>query len=304
MFRSIQDILDQAEKNDLPIHSVILQAEMESSGLSREEILKKMKARLDVMKAATRKGLKQPVQTISGMASGNAYRFTRWLDTSVEPLTGPVMSRAIARAMSVGEMNAGMHCIVATPTAGAAGVLPAVLLTLRDAYAFSDRSIINALLTAGGIGGVIMRRAHVSGAAGGCQAEVGSAAAMAAGAATELMGGSPDQSAQAVAIALQNMLGLVCDPVAGLVEVPCISRNAAGVANAMLAADLALAGVRSPIPADEVIDAMQRIGDRMDARFRETAQGGLAATPTAKRLATEIWTRLNPSHPEKGEYEI
>ncbi len=199
------------------------------------------------------------------------------------------MARAMARAMSVNEVNAGMGCIVATPTAGSAGILPGVLLTLQEAHGLSDEQLVEALFTAGGLGGVIVRRAHVSGAAGGCQAETGSAAAMAAAAAVELLGGSPRQSAQAVAITLANMLGLVCDPVAGLVEIPCVRRNAAGVAQCFVAIDLALAGIASAIPADEVIDAMAGIGRQMDERLRETAQGGLAATPTGRRLAKEVW---------------
>ena len=196
---------------------------------------------------------------------------------------------AVARAMAVNEVNAGMGCIVATPTAGSAGILPAVLLTLQEARGFGDEDLVRALFTASGIGAVIVRRAHVSGAAGGCQAETGSAACMAAGAAVELLGGTPHQSAHAVAITMKNMLGLVCDPVAGLVEVPCVKRNAAGAAQCFIAVDLALAGVESIIPADEVIDAMAQIGRRMDERFKETAQGGLAATPTGRRLARMVW---------------
>jgi L-serine dehydratase len=191
--------------------------------------------------------------------------------------------------MAVNEVNAGMGCIVATPTAGSAGILPAVLLTLQEARGFGDEALVNALFTASGIGAVIFRRASVSGAAGGCQAETGSAAAMAAGAAVELLGGNPRQSAQAVAITMKNMLGLVCDPVAGLVEVPCVKRNAAGAAQCFIAVDLALAGVESVIPPDEVIDAMASIGRRMDERFKETAQGGLAATPTGRKLAEMVW---------------
>jgi L-serine dehydratase len=247
-----------------------------------------MRRRLEVMRHSTEQGLAQPIISLSGISGGSAYRFWNWLDDH-QPLTGPILSRALARAMAVNEVNAGMGCIVATPTAGSAGILPGVLLTLQEARGFTDDQLVAALFTASGIGAVIVRRAHVSGAAGGCQAETGSAAAMAAGAAVELLGGSPQQSAQAVAITLKNMLGLVCDPVAGLVEVPCVKRNAAGAAQCFIAVDLALAGVESVIPPDEVIDAMASIGRRMDERFRETAQGGLAATPTGKRLAQLVW---------------
>lgn len=196
--------------------------------------------------------------------------------------------------MAVNDINTEMGCIVATPTAGPAGILPAVLVTLQEERDFGDDQLVNALFTAGGIGAVIVSRAHVSGAEGGCQAETGSAAAMTAGAAAELLGGTPNQAAQAVAIALKNMLGLVCDPVAGLVEVPCVKRNAAGVAQCFVAVYLALAGVESVIPPDEVIDAMESLGRKMDVRFKETAQGGLAATPTGKRLAKLVWAENQP----------
>ncbi|WP_343410845.1 L-serine ammonia-lyase, iron-sulfur-dependent, subunit alpha [Candidatus Amarolinea dominans] len=190
--------------------------------------------------------------------------------------------------MAVNEVNAGMgHC--ATPTAGSAGILPGVLLTLQAVRGFSDDDLVAALFTASGIGAVIIHRAHVSGAAGGCQAETGSAAAMAAGAAVELLGGTPHQSAHAVASALKNMLGVVCDPVAGLVE--CRASSATrGAAQCFVAVDLALAGVESVIPPDEVIDAMAEIGRNMNERYRETAQGGLATTPTGKRLAKLVWS--------------
>jgi L-serine dehydratase len=282
------EMVERAETNGKPLHEIVLQAELVQSGGTREDIWARMRRRLEVMRHSTEQGLAQPVISLSGISGGSAYRFWQWLGDH-EPLTGPILSRALARAMAVNEVNAGMGCIVATPTAGSAGILPGVLLTLQESHGFTDDQLVGALFTASGIGAVIVRRAHVSGAAGGCQAETGSAAAMAAGAAVELRGGSPHQSAQAVAITLKNMLGLVCDPVAGLVEVPCVKRNAAGAAQCFIAVDLALAGVESVIPPDEVIDAMASIGRRMDERFRETALGGLAATPTGKRLAQLVW---------------
>ncbi|MBE7550549.1 MAG: L-serine ammonia-lyase, iron-sulfur-dependent, subunit alpha [Anaerolineales bacterium] len=288
MFDSMAELVERAETGGQPLHEIVLQAEMAQSGGIREDIWARMQRRLEVMRRSTEQGLAQPVMSLSGISGGSAYRFWQWLGDH-QPLTGPILSRALARAMAVNEVNAGMGCIVATPTAGSAGILPGVLLTLQETHGFSDDQLVGALFTASGIGAVIVRRAHVSGAAGGCQAETGSAAAMAAGAAVELLGGSPRQSAQAVAITLKNMLGLVCDPVAGLVEVPCVKRNAAGAAQCFIAVDLALAGVESVIPPDEVIDAMASIGRRMDERFRETAQGGLAATPTGKRLAQLVW---------------
>jgi L-serine dehydratase len=288
MFDSMAEMVERAETGGQPLHEIVLQAETAQSGETRAAIWARMQRRLEVMRHSTEQGLAQPVMSLSGISGGSAYRFWQWLGDH-QPLTGPILSRALARAMAVNEVNAGMGCIVATPTAGSAGILPGVLLTLQESHGFTDDQLVGALFTASGIGAVIVRRAHVSGAAGGCQAETGSAAAMAAGAAVELLGGTPHQSAHAVAITLKNMLGLVCDPVAGLVEVPCVKRNAAGAAQCFIAVDLALAGVESVIPPDEVIDAMASIGRRMDERFRETAQGGLAATPTGKRLAQLVW---------------
>lgn len=290
MFDSITQMVALAEEQGHPLHEVVIQAEMAQGGRTREELLSRMGRRLEIMQRAAAQGISEPVKSLSGISGGSAYRFWNWLEAGHEAVTGPVLSRAVARAMAVNEVNAGMGCIVATPTAGSAGILPAVLLTLQEARGFSDQDLVHALFTASGVGAVIVRRAHVSGAAGGCQAETGSAACMAAAAGVELLGGSPKQSAQAVAITMKNMLGLICDPVAGLVEVPCVKRNAAGVAQCFIAVDLALAGVESIIPADEVIDAMAQIGRRMDERFKETALGGLAATPTGRRLARLVWS--------------
>ncbi len=289
MFESLAEMVALAEAQARPLHAIVLEREVALSDRPRDQVWAQMARRLEVMRQSTEEGLARPVRSLSGISGGNAYRLWQWLEAGHTPVTGPLLSRAIARAMAVNEVNAGMGCIVATPTAGSAGILPGVLLTLQEAYGFEDRQLVEALFTASGVGAVIARRASISGAAGGCQAETGSAAAMAAAASVELLGGTPHQSAQAVAITLKNMLGLVCDPVAGLVEVPCVKRNAAGAAQAFIAVDLALAGVESVIPPDEVIDAMGRIGRRMDPRFKETAEGGLAATPTGIRLAQMIW---------------
>jgi L-serine dehydratase len=289
MFDSIAQMVGLAAARSQPLCALVIEAEVEHSGHDRDHVLARMHRRLEIMQRAAAQGIGEPVMSISGISGGNAFKFWNWLEGGNAPLTGPILSRAVARAMAVNEVNAGMGCIVATPTAGSAGILPAVLLTLQEARGFDDDDLVRALFTASGIGAVIVRRAHVSGAAGGCQAETGSAACMAAGAAVELLGGTPHQSAHAVAITMKNMLGLVCDPVAGLVEVPCVKRNAAGAAQCFIAVDLALAGVESVIPADEVIDAMAQIGRRMDERFKETAQGGLAATPTGRRLAQLVW---------------
>ena len=288
MFESLQELVSIAESGKKSLAEIVIETEMLTSGSAEADIRLRMQKRLEIMKDSAQKALDKPVKSLSGISGGSAYKFWRWLDGN-EPLTGSVMSRALARALSVNEVNAGMGCIVATPTAGSAGILPATLITLQESHHFSDDEIVDALFVASGIGMVIVNRANVSGAMGGCQAETGSAAAMAAGASVALMGGSPHQSAQAVAITLKNMLGLVCDPVAGLVEVPCVKRNAAGVAQCFVAIDLALAGVESVIPPDEVIDAMAHIGKVMDKNLKETGLGGLAATPTGKRLAAKVW---------------
>ncbi len=294
MFDSLETIIALAEEQGQPLHRIIFEREKEQSNRPSAEIWQAMRQRLQTMRSSAAQGVSEPTPSLSGMSGGNAYKLWQKLQGGYQPVSGLILGRAIARAMAVNEVNAGMGCIVATPTAGSAGILPGVLLTLQEAYGFSEEQMVNALFTASGVGAVIAYRASISGAAGGCQAETGSAAAMAAAAAVELLGGTPRQSGQAVAITLKNMLGLVCDPVAGLVEIPCVKRNAAGAAQCFVAIDLALAGVESVIPPDEVIDAMARIGQRMDPRFKETAEGGLAATPTGLRLAKQIWQGSTP----------
>jgi L-serine dehydratase len=289
MFDSLAEMIALAETQGQPLHEIVIAREVEQSGRDRQTVWELMHKRLLVMRQSTDEGIARPVRSLSGISGGNAWQLWQHLETGYQPITGPILSRAMARAIAVNEVNAGMGCIVATPTAGSAGILPGVLLTLQEAYGFSDEQLVDALFTASGVGAVIARRASISGAEGGCQAETGSAAAMAASAAVELLGGTPHQSGQAVAITLKNMLGLVCDPVAGLVEVPCVKRNAAGAAQCFIAVDMAMVGIESVIPPDEVIDAMARIGRRMDPRFKETAEGGLAATPTGRRLAQIIW---------------
>ena len=288
MFESLEGLIQEAESTGQSLAEIVIVAEMENSGLGRDEVRAKMGKRLQVMQQSAQQGLDKPIRSLSGISGGSAHKFWNWLDGN-KPVTGSVMSRAVARAMAVNEVNAGMGCIVATPTAGSAGILPATLITLQEEYRFSDDEIIDALFVASSIGMVVVNRANVSGAMGGCQAETGSAAAMAAGAGVALLGGSPRQSAHAAGMTLKNMLGLVCDPVAGLVEVPCVKRNAAGVAQCFVAIDLAMAGVESVIPPDEVIDAMAQIGRVMHKDLKETGLGGLAATPTGRRLAKLVW---------------
>ncbi len=287
LLTSIAEWVAQTETQGCGLHEVALQAEMRASGQSREAVLAQLRERLGIMRDSVARGLAAQGRSLSGMTGGDARRFGAWLEGRT-PATGSVLSRAMLYALAVNEVNAAMGCIVAAPTAGASGVLPGVLFALQETLALPDAEALNGLITAGGVGVIIGWRAMLSGAEGGCQAEVGSGAAMAAAAAVQLQGGSPRQSAHALAIALKNMLGLVCDPVAGLVEVPCILRNAGGVAQALAAADLALAGIESVIPPDEVIDAMGQVGRLLDVRFKETAQGGIAASPTGRRLAAQL----------------
>lgn len=300
MIKSIQELLKITKTSGQPLSEIFIQQEIENRNQTRGHIERKMKRRLDTMRLSVERGLSMPVESISGMSGGNAFRLWQWLADGNRPISGEIQARAIARAMAVNEVNAAMGCIVATPTAGSAGVLPGVLLTLQEAYQKTDNQVINALFTAGGIGMIIASRSSISGAEGGCQAEVGAAAAMTAAAAVELLGGTPYQSTQALAITLQNMLGLVCDPVAGLVEVPCVKRNAGGVSQCFAAVDLVLSGARSLIPPDEVIDAMAEIGRHMDIRYRETADGGLAATPTGREWAKRIWESVNKDNAQSA----
>src|SRR5688500_7393385 len=244
------------------------------------------------MRGAVERGMQGDRHSASGLVGGDAAR----LRTGPPgPLAGTPFRDILSRALAVQEVNAAMGVIVAAPTAGGAGVLPAVLTGLAAARGIGDDAVIDALATAGLIGAVVADRASLSGAEGGCQAETGAAAAMAAGAATEMLGGTPTQAGHAVALAMQGTLGLVCDPLGGLVEIPCVFRNATGAAIAMAAVEMAIAGIEFRIPVDEVIDTMGEIGRSMDVRYRETAGGGLAATPTGRRLTRERLVQLKKS---------
>lgn len=287
MFRNIRELVAQAEEKGLRISDIMLLNEMETSGRAKDEILDEMMRSWQVMKQAAEKGI-QGVTSYSGMTGMDAKRLDEYIAKG-NTLTDITFLRAVNYAIATNEVNASMGIICATPTAGSCGVLPGVLLSLQKRLRKSDIDIVFALLTAGAIGYVVANNAFVSGAAGGCQAEIGSASAMAAAAAVELAGGTPRQAAHAMAIAMKNMLGLTCDPLAGLVEVPCIKRNAAGAANALTAAEMALAGIESRIPWDEVISAMYQIGLAMPLNVRETALGGLAATETGKQWKKKLW---------------
>ena len=286
MFRNVSELVSLAESRGQKISDLMIDQEVETTGISREVVLAKMEESLKVMERAVDRGL-TGVRSLSGLSGGDAVLLAAYRQSG-RALTSSVFLDAITYAVATNEVNAAMGIICATPTAGSAGVVPAVLLALREKLALSREAQIGFLFTAGAFGGIIANNAVISGAAGGCQAEIGSASAMAAAAAVEAAGGTPAQSAHALAIALKNMLGLSCDPVAGLVEIPCIKRNAAGASNALCAAEMALAGIESKIPCDQVIDAMLKIGQAMPVALRETAQGGLAATPEGRALRRKI----------------
>ena len=278
---SIEELILAA--GDGPISSVVLEDQAEHDGDSPEALVAKMLSVLEVMRTSIDDGLSSARKSVSGMTGGQGALYMKAVREG-KTASGPLVGRACARALAVAESNAAMGRIVAAPTAGACGVLPGVLFTRQEEYGFSDRALALALFTASGIGSVIAQRASVSGAQSGCQAEVGAASAMAAAAVTELRGGNAEACASAAALALMNVMGLVCDPVAGLVEVPCVYRNVMCVSNALSAADMALSGIRPFIPADEVIDAMGQVGRQMPTALRETGEGGCAGCPSARKM--------------------
>jgi L-serine dehydratase len=284
MYRALADAIRDAEQQGISLARLALDTEAKDQGRSVAEIRDALRRALAVMRGAVERGMVGDLHSASGLVGGDAAKLRHG---PAGPLSGTPFRDVLARALAVQEVNAAMGVIVAAPTAGGAGVLPAVLTGLASAQGLSDDALIDALAVAGLIGAVIAERASLSGAEGGCQAETGAAAAMAAGAATEMLGGTPAQVGHATALAMQGTLGLVCDPLGGLVELPCVFRNATGSAIALTGIELALAGVDFKIPVDEVIDVMGEIGASMDVRYRETAGGGLAATPTGRRLARE-----------------
>ena len=288
---SLQEWIEFAQQKNISFGDLCLDYQAKNLDISQAELLDRMETILEVMEQSIAIGL-SGIESMGGLVGGNGKLVEDYRrDHPQESMVGNVMSKAIMIALAVGEANASMGRIVAAPTAGASGTLPAVLFSLFEARDCSRAELAKALVVAGAIGMVIASRASLSGAVGGCQAECGSAGAMAAGAAVELYGGSPEQVGQAVAMTLKNMMGLVCDPVAGLVEVPCVKRNAGAVAVAMVAAEMALAGIKSVIPVDEVIDAMGAVGYAMSGSLKETAQGGIAVSPTGLALANKIFTR-------------
>ena len=279
-FKNAKELLALCQEKKLPISEVMRQREILLGETTAEIVNQRMDRVLEIMKDAAFSPIKDPVISMGGLIGGEARRLCEFHDLG-KSLCGDVLGKGITYAMATLETNASMGLIVASPTAGSAGIVPGLMLALQEVYGFSDEKICQALFNAGAIGYLAMRNATVAGAVGGCQAEVGIASAMAASAAVELLGGTPLQCTYAASTVLMNMLGLVCDPVGGLVEYPCQNRNAAGVSNALIAAEMSLAGITQFIPLDEMIDTMYAVGKKLPAELRETALGGCAATPSA-----------------------
>ena len=287
-YDSVAELVNEAEKRGLKLSELVLKSQAQIAERTEAEMFAQMARSLEVMKESVQEGMSKDKRSASGLTGGDAYKMNEAL-LGGNTIAGPFFGKAMVKAIAVAQTNACMGRIVASPTAGSCGILPAALLTLQEERNIPDRDLVMALFTASAIGIVIATNASVAGAAGGCQAECGAASAMAAAALVELCGGTPKQAEHACAIALKNILGLACDPVAGLVEIPCIKRNAGGVGNALVAAELALAGVESHIPADEVIVAMKKVGDTMSPTLKETAEAGLATTPTGKKLCEKVF---------------
>ena len=279
-FSNAKKLLELCDSNGMSISEVMKQREYDEGTSSKEEIIKKMRRVLEIMRNSATTPVNTPMKSMGGLIGGEAKKLNDYSQEK-KNIGGSVLSRGIMYAVAVLECNASMGLIVAAPTAGSSGVVPGLLLAMQDVYSFSDEKVIDALFASGAIGYLAMRNATVAGAGGGCQAEMGVASAMAAAGAVELMGGTPAQSLDAASTVLMNMLGLVCDPVGGLVEYPCQNRNASGVANALVATDMALAGITQLIPFDEMLDTMYLVGKRMPVELRETALGGCAVAPSA-----------------------
>ena len=287
-FRNAKELLDLCKANKKNMGQIMILREIEISNRSMEDILGEMKEKFEIMKSAAEKGLESDIRSVGGLIGGEARKLDAW-NSMGKTISGTCINKAVSRALSVMEVNASMGHIVAAPTAGSCGILPGVLISAGERLRSTQDEYIEALFAAAAIGLIVTQNATVSGAEGGCQAETGTAAAMAAAAVVQMAGGSPQASLHSGAMTFKNVLGLICDPIAGLVESPCQKRNALGVANAMLSADMALAGIESIVPFDEVVEAMLRVGKAMPAAFRETAMGGLAATPTAIEITKSLY---------------
>lgn len=289
MYQSVKDLVQTAETQRKPLSELVIETECHESGSNRKEVWQQMRSNLLTMRAAIKQGENElGVRSKTGLTGGEAIKLKKYRAKG-KTLSGDIMMAAVENAIATNEVNAAMGVICATPTAGSSGTLPGALFMLEQRLGLSEDQMIRFLFTAGGLGLIIANHAGIAGAIGGCQEEVGSASAMAAAAAVEVAGGTPEQSSQALAIALSNLLGLVCDPIAGLVEIPCVKRNVIGAGNALIAADMALAGCTSMIPADECISALDKVGRSMPVDLRETGLGGLAGTPTGQAIKAKIF---------------
>jgi len=286
-YESVSELVAEAEKRNIKISELVLEDQAKSMEKEPLELYEKMEISFQVMKDSINEGMKKDQKSMSGLTGGEGYLMNEYAATG--GISGSFMTKAMARALAVAGCNASMGRIVAAPTAGSCGILPGCLVSLYEDRGFEEKDVVMAMFTAGAIGMVIAEKSSVAGAQGGCQAECGSASAMAAAALVEVMGGRPSQCADACAMAISNQMGLVCDPVGGLVEIPCIKRNVSGLAIAFSSADMALAGIRANIPADECIDAMREVGNALPASLKETAGGGLATTPTGRKLRDKVF---------------
>lgn len=289
MYMSVEELVEASMSSNTPISELMIQQEMSKTSSSREEVWAAMEHNLSVMEAAVKRGVEgDGVFSTTGLTGGEAVLLKKYREQG-HTLSGDIMMEAVQNAISTNEVNASMGVVCATPTAGSTGTLPGVLFVIKDRLNLDHEQMVRFLFTAGAFGMVIANNAGIAGATGGCQAEVGSASAMGAAAAVEAAGGTAEQSSEALAMAISNLLGLVCDPVAGLVELPCVKRNAIGAGNALISADMALAGLTNKIPADEVIAAMDKVGKGLPKALRETGLGGLAATPTGIKMKMRIF---------------
>ncbi|NLK43851.1 MAG: L-serine ammonia-lyase, iron-sulfur-dependent, subunit alpha [Tissierellia bacterium] len=287
MFNKAEELLRLCNEKNKRISEIVIEKEIKANKTSYEDLMDRMYNILRIMKDSSKAALDREIVSVSGLTGGDAKKLVDY-NKSNETLTGSLIISAMAKALSTSEVNASMGKIVAAPTAGASGIIPSALLSAQEKLNLSDEQVIMGLFVAAGIGEIIAKNATVSGAEGGCQAECGSAAAMAAGAIVELAGGSPEASFHAASFALVNIMGLVCDPIGGLVEYPCALRNASGVVNGLISADLALAGVKSLVPFDEIVDTMYRVGKMMPEALRETALGGVATSPTGEEIKRRL----------------
>lgn len=289
MYQTVASLLKKCDELNLPIWELMVRTEMNFERASRKAVWDKMKHQLHVMQKAAKRGASgEGVHSPTGLTGGDAVKIRKYREQGLG-LSGDDVLLAVQNALATNEVNAAMGVICATPTAGSSGTIPGVLFSIKEKLDLTEEQMIQFLFTASAFGLVTANSAMIAGAVGGCQAEVGSASAMAAAAAVEVCGGTPKQASEAFAMALSNLLGLVCDPVAGLVEIPCVKRNVAGAVNALACSDMALAGIENKIPADEVIGAMRRIGEKMPMQLRETGLGGLATTPTGLKMKIKIF---------------